>query len=630
MYVLGTAGHVDHGKSTLVKALTGIDPDRLQEEKAREMTIDLGFAWLRLPSGKEVSVVDVPGHERFIKNMLAGVGGLDAALLVIAADEGPMPQTAEHLDILHLLGVDRGVIVLTKIDMVDTDWLELVQEEVRERVQGTTLAHAPIIPVSARTGKGLDALLAEIDRVLNDTPERVDRAAPRLPIDRAFTIAGFGTVVTGTLTDGTLQVGQEVEIVPSDLRSRIRGLQSHKHKVERIGPGNRVAVNLVGLEVDDLSRGMVLAQPGKLRATRRIDVHLHLLADAPAPIEQNDALDFFSGSAETPASITLLDTNRLEPGGTAWAQLRLRDEVALLKGDRFIVRQPSPSITVGGGQVIDPHPRRHKRFHEETLRTLETLEKGTPDELLLQAIGNGVLDVKTTIERSAVEKEQAVTILRELIARGEVLQLNGDKTAPINAQSPVLVIAEGGFSAVVRRVSELLAQYHRQNPLRRGMSKEELKSRLSSTLQARAFPHVMSLAVARGSVAEELTTYRLPEHRPTYTVLQQTQVDAFRKAHAASPYSPPSPSEAGMEPDVLLSLLESGEIVKVDDGLYYMREHFEEMKARILAEIDERGEVNVGVMRDIFGTTRKYAIPVLEYLDEQRVTKRVGDVRVRW
>ena len=445
MYVLGTAGHVDHGKSTLVKALTGIDPDRLQEEKAREMTIDLGFAWLTLPSGKEVSIVDVPGHERFIKNMLAGVGGLDAALLIIAADEGPMPQTEEHLDILHLLGIERGIIVLTKLDTVDEEWLALVEEEVRDRIKGTTLQNAPIVPVSARTGAGLDTLRAEIDRILEGTEQRADKGRPRLPIDRAFTISGFGTVVTGTLIDGALKVGQEVEIVPGGLKSRVRGLQSHKHKVDSIGPGNRVAVNLVGLEVDQLQRGMVLTSPGALQPTRRIDVHLTLLADSPATVEQNDTVDFFTASSETSAQITLLDTERLEPGGTAWAQLRLRDEVAVVKGDRYIVRRPSPSLTIGGGTIIDPSPRRHKRFNEDTLKTLQTLQRGTPEELLLQAIGNSPLDLKTALEKSSLEKSQALQAFSSLLLDQRIIQLTGDEQSAIRNPQSALLISSTGF-----------------------------------------------------------------------------------------------------------------------------------------------------------------------------------------
>jgi selenocysteine-specific elongation factor len=623
MYVLGTAGHVDHGKSTLVKALTGIDPDRLQEEKAREMTIDLGFAWLTLPSGKEVSIVDVPGHERFIKNMLAGVGGLDAALLVIAADEGPMPQTDEHLDILHLLGVERGIVVLTKLDTVDEEWLALVEEEVRDRIKGTTLQHAPIVAVSARTGVGLDTLKAEIDALLNQTEPRPDKGQPRLPIDRAFTIAGFGTVVTGTLIDGTLRVGQEVEIVPGGLKSRVRGLQSHKHKVESIGPGNRVAVNLVGLEVEQIERGMVLASPGKLHPTRRVDIRLDLLPSAPAPVEQNDSLDFFTGSAESPAQITLLDTDWLEPGGTAWAQLRLHDEVVVAKGDRYIVRRPSPSLTIGGGQVVDPSPRRHKRFNEETLQTLQTLQRGTPEELLLQALGNSPQDLRSAIEKSALQKEEAIQAYSSLLADGHVIPLTSDRQLPI-------VITTVGYEEVMRRVETLLTHYHHHQPLRRGMSKEELRSRMGSVVPPKMFPHLMEQAVSRGAVAEDATTYRLPSHKPTYTPTQQRQVDELRRALATSPYAPPSPADAGVDPEVVASLVDAGELVKLDDSIYYTRATYDEMVSRVLQTIDEQGEINVAAMRDIFGTTRKYAIPLLEHLDDQKITRRVGDVRVRW
>jgi selenocysteine-specific elongation factor len=623
MYVLGTAGHVDHGKSTLVKALTGIDPDRLQEEKAREMTIDLGFAWLTLPSGREVSIVDVPGHERFIKNMLAGVGGLDAALLVIAADEGPMPQTEEHLDILHLLEVDRGIVVLTKRDLVDTEWLELMVEEVRERIAGTTLADAPIVPVSARTGEGLDRLKAEIDALLEGTEPRNDRGRPRLPIDRAFTIAGFGTVVTGTLIDGSLRVGQEVMVVPGVLKSRVRGLQSHRHKVDSIGPGNRVAVNLVGVEVEQLSRGMVLTTPGWLEPTMRLDVHLHLLPDAPAPLEQNDSLDFFTGSAETPAQATLLDTDRLMPGQSGWVQLRLRDEVAVVKGDRYIVRRPSPSLTIGGGQVVDTHPRRHKRFNEQTLQTLETLQQGTPEELVLEALGSTPLEIKAVIEKSGLDAAQATQALTALLTEGRVVQLTGSPNS-------VLFISTAAWEAILRRAEALLKHYHHQNPLRRGMSKEELRSKLSQAVPPKAFGPAMSLGVSKGIIEEDATTYRLPGHQPTFSPAQKEQVTQLTRAHSTNRYSPPSPAELGTHPDVVAALVDAGELVKITDDLFYTRPAYDEMRDLILQTIDKKGDVNVAAMRDLFGTTRKYAIPFLEHLDEQKVTRRVGDVRVRW
>ncbi|HEY0071958.1 MAG TPA: selenocysteine-specific translation elongation factor [Chloroflexia bacterium] len=629
MYVIGTAGHVDHGKSTLVKALTGIDPDRLQEEKAREMTIDLGFAWLALPSGREVSIVDVPGHERFIKNMLAGAGGLDAALLVIAADEGPMPQTEEHLAILHLLGVSRGIAVLTKRDTVDDEWLALVEEEVRERLVGTTLECAPILAVTARTGQGLEELQQEIDRLLERTEPRADKGRPRLPVDRAFTIAGFGTVVTGTLTDGALKVGQEVEIVPGGLRSRIRGLQSHKHKVESIGPGNRVAVNLVGVEVDDLARGMVLTLPGTLEPTTRVDVHLELLAGSPVTLEQNSSLDFFTGASETPAQATLLDADRLEPGQGGLVQLRLREPVALSKGDRYIVRRPSPSLTIGGGEVIDPHPRRHKRFSEETLQTLRTLQQGTPEELLLEALGNAPQEVKAVVEKSGLDAAVASEALAKLLDSGQALLLDPNTSSLVTRHSS-LIMSSPAWEALMKRVVTLLGHHHHHQPLRRGMSKEELRSRLAREVPSRAFPQVMGLGVARGLVAEDATTYRLPGFEPTFSPQQRKQVAQLMELHEASPYSPPAPSEVGLDPEVVAALVESGELVKLDEGLLYTRRAYEEMRERILRTIDEQGEINVGAMRDLFGTTRKYAIPFLEHLDEQKVTRRVGDVRVRW
>ncbi|HEX8220353.1 MAG TPA: selenocysteine-specific translation elongation factor [Chloroflexia bacterium] len=630
MYVIGTAGHVDHGKSTLVKALTGIDPDRLQEEKAREMTIDLGFAWLALPSGREVSIVDVPGHERFIKNMLAGVGGLDAALLVIAADEGPMPQTEEHLAILHLLGVSRGIAVLTKRDTVDEEWLGLVEEEVRERLKGTTLEGAPILAVSARTGQGLEELKREVDRLLEETEPRADKGRPRLPVDRAFTIAGFGTVVTGTLTDGRLKVGQEVEIVPGGLRSRIRGLQSHKHKVESIGPGNRVAVNLVGVEVDELARGMVVALPGTLEPSTRVDVRLELLAGSPVTLEQNSSLDFFTGASETPVQATLLDADRLEPGQSGLVQLRLREPVALAKGDRYIVRRPSPSLTIGGGEVIDAHPRRHKRFSEETLQTLRTLQQGTPEELLLETLGNTPQEVRAVVEKSGVEAGVALEAITKLLDGGQVLQLSGQGSSALSAQSSVLVMAAPAWEALMKRVVTLLGHHHHHQPLRRGMSKEELRSRLAREVPPKAFPHVMGVGVSRGVIGEDATTYRLPDFEPTFSQQQRKQVAQLMALHESSPYSPPAPSEVGVEAEVVAALVESGELVKLDEGLLYTRRAYEEMRERILRTIDEQGEINIGIMRDLFGTTRKYAIPFLEHLDEQKVTRRMGDVRVRW
>src|SRR5712692_4032750 len=401
MSCIGTAGHVDHGKSTLVKVLTGIDPDRLAEEKERGMTIDLGFAWLKLPGGREVSIVDVPGHESFIKNMLAGVGGIDAALLVVAADEGVMPQTREHLAILDLLRVRRGVVALTKMDLVDEEWLELVREEVQEQLKPTTLANAPIIPVSAYTGQGLPALLTQLEQVLDETQERENIARPRVPIDRVFTMTGFGTVVTGTLLDGSFKLGQEVEVLPQAIRTRIRTLQTHRHQVEVAQPGSRVAINLANIARTDLERGNIVALPGQLRPTILIDAHIQLLADAPHPLTHNTLVDFYSGSQEVPARIRLLDVEELKPGQSAWVQLRLNRPAVVARRDRFILRIPSPSITIGGGEVVDVQPRYHRRFQPSVLSALATLERGSPEELVLAA-----LDRRREVARAGHKQEE--------------------------------------------------------------------------------------------------------------------------------------------------------------------------------------------------------------------------------
>src|SRR6202142_1946836 len=380
MRVIGTAGHVDHGKSTLIAALTGIHPDRLKEEQAREMTIDLGFGWLTMPDGEEIGIVDVPGHRDFIENMLAGVGGIDAVLLVVAVDEGVMPQTREHLAILDLLQIPAGLIVLTKTDLItDKDWLDAIEADVRTAVKDTVLNDAPVVRVSARTGSGLNGLKITLSEILHQKPARPDLGRPRLPIDRVFSISGFGTVVTGTLSDGHLTVGDEIQILPSGLTGRVRGLQTHKKKEDRALPGTRTAVNISGLGTDQIRRGEVLIHPGQYRVTRRLDARFRLLADASSAIQHNTEVKVFLGTAETVAALRLLGKEELQPGQEGWIQLELRDPVVAVRGDRYILRRPSPSETLGGGAIVDAQPRnRHKRFGNEILKSLSSLAKGSP------------------------------------------------------------------------------------------------------------------------------------------------------------------------------------------------------------------------------------------------------------
>ncbi|MFZ3078288.1 MAG: selenocysteine-specific translation elongation factor, partial [Bellilinea sp.] len=418
MHVVGTAGHVDHGKSTLIAALTGVHPDRLREEREREMTIDLGFGWLPLPNGETVGIVDVPGHRDFIENMLAGVGGIDAALFVVAADEGVMPQTREHLAILDLLQIERGIVVLTKIDLApDTDWLDLVEADVRDVLKGTVLAEAPFIRVSARTGAGLDDLKAALSTILEETPSRPDLGRPRLPVDRAFTMPGFGTVVTGTLVDGSLRVGDELEILPSGLRGRVRGLQTHRQKEDQAIPGSRTAVNVSGLDVDQIQRGEVLTHPRQYHASQRLDVQFRMVRDASSALKHGTEVKLFIGASEVVGQARILGDDQLTPGEDGFLQLELRDPVVAVRGDRYILRRPSPSETLGGGVVLDADPRvRHRRKDTAVLSRLKALTQGTPVEVLLQAaLVLGIAPLRDILRRARLDEAQAQVALQEAL-----------------------------------------------------------------------------------------------------------------------------------------------------------------------------------------------------------------------
>jgi len=626
--VIGTAGHVDHGKSTLVKALTGIDPDRLKEEKEREMTIDLGFAWLSLPSGEQVGVVDVPGHQDFIKNMLAGVGGIEAALFIVAADESVMPQTREHLAILDLLKVPAGVIVFTKVDTVEEEWLELVQAEVAEVVEGTVLEGAPMVSVSAVTGQGLERLRQALDEVLATVPPRADRGRPRLPVDRVFTVAGFGTVVTGTLSDGTLRVGQEVEILPARLKARVRGLQTHKHKIENAVPGSRVAVNLSGLSTDQVKRGDVVTLPGWLEPTQLADGSLDYLADAPRELRHNQLVEFFSGSAEVPAHVRLLGTRSLAPGQRGWVQLRLAERVPLVKGDRFIIRQPSPSLTIGGGVVVDPLPRRrHRRFRPEVIQRLETLAHGTPADLLLETLDRrGPLPARTLVAEAGLPAATAAETLSQLLRGGQVFFLSaGPDEASAGAQ---ILASAAGWASLLGRLTGELASFHTSQPLRPGMPREALKSRLK--LETRLFNEALARAAREGALVESEGLVRLPDHAVRFQPEQQAAVDRLLLQFSRSPTTTPSYKEAvaAVGEDVLLALIETGRLVRLSPEVLLLAETYRELVAWVKDTIGRHGSVNVGQVRDAFDTSRKYALALLEHLDDQRVTKRVGDERV--
>jgi len=632
LYVVGTAGHVDHGKSTLVLSLTGIDPDRLQEEKQRGMTIDLGFAWLKLPSGTEVSIVDVPGHERFIKNMLAGVGGIDVALLVVAADEGPMPQTDEHLAILDLLGISRGVVAITKADLVDEEWMELVRAEIEERLATTSLAGSPMVAVSAVTGQGIAQLVATLDDVLAAVPPKKDVGKPRLPVDRVFTVAGFGTVVTGTLIDGELRVGQEMEILPSGKRTRVRGLQSHKRKVESAPPGSRVAVNLASIATEEIRRGDVVTVPGWLHPTRVVDVKLRVIHGTAKPLEHGDELTFHTGAAEAMARLSLLDAERLEGGRTGWGQLRLSEPVAVARGDQFILRWPSPSATVAGGTVVDPHPKRHRRFQPQVVQNLITLERGAPEEILLQQMPPAApIDMQNLARKCGLPMEQLTRAAESLLARGDLLLLDqpkGEAVPALNGQS--LLISARGWESIREKIESLLSQYHTEYPLRRGIPREEVRSRIG--LDARSFSRVEARLLAEGVVVEDGPLMARAGHQVRFDDATRARVDlllAFLRDCGASPPSTPELlSRFELDNEHLAALLDNGSLVELAPGMVMERGAYSRLVETIVGMIRETGSVTVAAVRDRLGTSRKYALAIMEHLDEKRITRRVGDERV--
>lgn len=629
MRVIGTAGHVDHGKSTLVEALTGIHPDRLKEEREREMTIDLGFAWLTLPNGEEVGIVDVPGHRDFIENMLAGVGGIDAALFVVAADEGVMPQTREHLAILDLLQIQGGVVALTKIDIVDDpEWLNLVEEDVRQIMAGTVLESAPIIRVSARKRLGLDQLLKALAACLAERLPRPDLGRPRLPVDRVFTIAGFGTIVTGTLSDGYFHVGDEVEILPQGLRGRIRGLQTHKRRTNVAVPGSRTAVNISGVSVEQIQRGNVIAHPGDYSAAERLDVHFRLLPDVSFPLRHNSQVKLFIGAAEVMGRARVLGVEELKPGEEGWLQLELHQGVVAVRGDRYILRRPSPGETLGGGEIVDPYPaRRHKRLSVDTINRLKTLAYGKPADILLTALQElGVVSLKEVFARSNLEVSSAETALRNLTQSGQILFLEGGSD-PVSVHSESLVATREYWEKLVARTVSEVDQYHRTYPLRRGLPREELKSRLK--LSPRVFNALVNRMVGDGLLEENGPLIYLPSHEIRFTPQQRQVVEALMSRFNTAAFTPPTVKECQTEvgEELYGALVELGYLVQVSPEVVFSRDIYTRMVDEIKRLLVSQGTVTAAQVRDHFSTSRRYALALLEHLDAIGVTLREGDVR---
>jgi selenocysteine-specific elongation factor len=619
-FVVGTAGHIDHGKSALVKALTQIDPDRLEEEKRRGMTIDLGFAYMTLPSGRRVGIIDVPGHQRFLKNMLAGVHGMDAVLLVIAADEGPRPQTREHLAIIDLLGIEHGLVVLTKADLVDGAWLALVREEVAGLLAGTSLRRAPIVAASSVTGEGLTELQAALDGELASTEARPDVGRPRLPVDRSFAMSGFGTVVTGTLVGGALRLGTEVSVLPAGRRVRIRGLQQHNQSVDEARPGSRTAVNLSGLDHSEVRRGDVLALPGTLPPSRRLDARLHVLPGAAQPLHHRQRLLMYHETAEVMVEISLLEGDELGPGETGWAQLFAAGPLVALDGDRFILRVPSPAATVAGGIIVDHAPRRHRRRDPALISNLAARERADPATAALLELGKhpwGLRDSELA-RFLGVPSGQLVDILAPLSEGGAVRRM------------PSGWLARNQWDGLQSRVTTSLEAYHAAQPLRRGMPKEELRSRTG--IPADVFAEVLGLLADEGRILERGGEVAVATHKPLLSREQETVIGEFVAELEAQPFNPPPLADLlqrhPLTPALLQYLVAEGRIVRVSDDTVFARSAYDEAVRLLRAHLTEHRTLTVAAARDLLGSSRRYVLPLLEWMDTQKITRRVGDDRI--
>ncbi len=628
--ILGTAGHIDHGKTSLIKAITGIDTDRLKEEKERGITIELGFASLDLPSGQHLGIVDVPGHEKFVKNMVAGATGIDIVVMVIAADEGVMPQTREHMEICTVLGVQHGMVVLTKVDMVDDEWLELVMEDVREFVQGTFLENAPIIAVSSVNGQGIPEFIAQLDELSQNVPDRPASSIFRLPIDRVFTMKGFGTVITGTLVSGQVNVGDSIMVYPLGITSKVRGIQVHNQSVNNAEAGMRTAINFQGLEKTAIQRGEVLSSPGALKSSYMIDVSLHFLPSIPKSIKNRTLVRFHTGTSEILGNLILLDREELAPGDTVVAQLRLNTPVALVKEDRFVIRSYSPIRTIGGGQVLNPIPKKHKRLNENSVEGLKRLNSQTPDQIVSYLVNEsgyeGIRFSDLKIMTNVPEK-QLERVLQDLMSNKTVLQSDRENRTYIHSEI---------VSNLKTNMLDYLKHYHESFALKAGMPKEELKTKLPPNLASKLFNLILNQMIKTEQIFQEENTVRLASHTISLGADQAAVRDKILNAYLNSGLQPPYfkalSKTLDIDParsrDVLMHLVEEGHLVKTKEDLYFHAAAIENLKKRLVGFLESGGEITTPQFKEMTGVSRKFVIPLAEYFDATNVTLRVGDVRM--
>ncbi len=626
-FIIGTAGHIDHGKSSIIKRLTGIETDRWEEEKKRGITIDLGFAYFDLPNGQRAGIIDVPGHEKFIKNMLAGVSGIDLVLFVISADEGMMPQSQEHLDILNLLELESGIVLLNKADLVDEEWLEIITEEVSEKLKGTFLEEAPILPVSAMTGQGFDQLNELIQAYADKMIIEKRQGAPRIPVDRVFTSTGFGTIITGTLLDGDLKVGDDVVLYPKEAPTKVKNIQVHGEKTDIAHSGQRVAVNLANLKKEDIHRGDVIAYDNTIKSTHMIDGKLNLLESSTRELKNWTRLRLYHGSKEVLCRLVLLDREVLKPGEEAFVQFRLEEKTACRFGDRFVVRFYSPLETIGGGLILDPNAVKHKRFKEDILNDLEVKSQGDPAAVIEKALERLSAEFPTIsdiVKESGTQEETVKSVLTQLVEDKMAYVLNNKH-----------YVHDIYMQQLEEKTLRVLNEYHDKYPTRSGLKRDELKSKLIKSVSGKVFEGLLAVLLASDSMKMVGQVVSLEQFYVTLDPKDKKIADQIVKLYKTTGFKPPNLTDVfnqlrlgKKDQEIINYLLESRILVRISDTIYLAAEDYDTAKDKLVGYINDNGEIALSNYRDLLDTSRKIAVALLEHFDDIKLTKRKENARV--
>lgn len=629
--IIGTAGHIDHGKTTLIKALTGRETDTLAEEKERGISINLGFTFFDLPSGKRAGIIDVPGHEKFIKNMLAGISSIDIVLLVIAADEGIMPQTREHFEILQLLDVKKGIVVLTKSDLVDEEWLSMIKEDIKTEFKETFLENAPIHSVSSKTGIGLDNLIKDIDKFTEEVEAKDVQGHFRLPVDRVFTISGFGTIVTGTVISGSVKEGQIIEVYPAMLTSKVRGIQIHDQPVKIAEAGQRCAVNIANVKVSDVKRGDVISVENLMEPSLMVDCKLYYLKSAQRPLENRQRVRLYHGTNEIICRVVILNKEQLEPGEEAYVQLRLENPLTAQRNDRYVIRSYSPMNTIGGGSIIEPLAKKAKRFDQEYIEELKLKESGKTESIL-----------ENTVKNLSKEYPRTTDILKSLGKNEENIEekleqlINENKIVKFDSGDKAIYIHRDFINEKIDEIVNILDKYHKENPLKWGISKEEIKNKVfGKSIKQKTYDQMMDLLVNEQVLLTHGNFISLPEFSITYTKEQKLIRENIIKSFKVAKFSPPKYSELQeKEKDtknfkmVFDSIVDEGVLVKVSEDCFFLLEDYNKVKELVVNLIKSNGSMTLAELRDVLNTSRKYAMALAEHFDSIKLTKRLEDKRI--